>query len=181
MFTLDDLIRSAVQTAVGLLAPERLTSLSVQSNDTADRPLTIATSNDEQSAVSNSGGGESLATLALPFGSSTTTPMAPSDASSGYVTAVSSAEREQHRLQQQRCNELSCAHRLYVAEIQRLYEQLVSVEREYKEMLEASVLATRRNVARLAAATTGSTSLLNGDPSTSTLNGIGPPSTELVF
>ncbi|KAH7696621.1 Neuronal symmetry protein 1 [Aphelenchoides avenae] len=100
IFTLDDLIRSAVQTAINILSPEQTSVLCVQE--------------------------------VKPFGGATV--------ASGTVTS----EAERYLSQ-----ELTQQHRFFTEQIKKLFEDLISVEREYTQLLEANVQEKSQHVERL--------------------------------
>ncbi|CAD5205538.1 unnamed protein product [Bursaphelenchus okinawaensis] len=127
MFTLDDLIRSAVQQALNCLKPEVTqtywTGGSIPSVGNMQQPYSVQHAH----ALSQQ---TTLQRTQPTFSSTVNTP----------TTEMA---------EQQRFVDVSQQHRLYTEHIARLLEDLVQVERNYRDLLEQSLNEKRRSVERM--------------------------------
>lgn len=155
MFTLDDLIRSAVQSAINILSPEQHTSV-----------LCVQEVKNHTSTPSSANNINFTTAIQQLHSSSGSIP-AQFQQQCGSILPESPPVVEE----QQRCVDLSHQHRLYAEQIRKLYEELVNMEREYKDLLEMNVMERKRNIGRLALSGAGGWSASTSD--ILLLNGLG--------
>ena len=125
MFSLDDLIRSGIQSALNLLAPEQPAHNFVQEANKQYGQNAAAT----MAAANNA----ALGMVSLPGSEIITT---------GSWNHLATTEINQQ-------------HSFYADQIRRLFEDLVGVEKEYKSMLEQAVLDRRQRTEELAGTLAG--------------------------
>jgi hypothetical protein len=140
MFTLDDLIRSAVQSAINILAPEHTSVLCVQ--EVKNLGSAASSSSNLNFSAAHQHQQHQLQSSSGPLGGQYQS----HQQQGGPIPESPSAVETEH----QRCLDLNHQHRLYTEQIRKIYEDLVNMDREYKELLELSLIERRRNVERLA-------------------------------
>lgn len=137
MFTLDDLIRSAVQQAVNYLNPEANPQMVCVQNNEVPKYGNTVTSPQPQLTTQILASGRLVQTQSLqPHPFLVQSNLTPQPVTVDYVDQKVMDYNQQHRVNSEH--------------IQKLYEELIQVEREYKELLEQNVNEKRRSIERLA-------------------------------